>query len=141
MRRLWILDRDGSRLIAVRTDTFQIIAEIALKDPIDIAWASERLFVVDSDGIAAYDVNGARLYPARKEHQSDPVAIGADPSGKWIYLIDNDAGGFLRFKPDGSFHDELGKFSEVAPDFKPRLLAVHSGGNLFVSDGSSPIMH
>src|SRR6185312_4236036 len=31
-RRLWILDRDGSRVIALRPDTFQIITEIAVPD-------------------------------------------------------------------------------------------------------------
>ncbi|MGH9972166.1 MAG: phage tail protein [Pyrinomonadaceae bacterium] len=141
MRRLWILDPSRSRLIALRTDTFQIIVEIPLTGAIDFAWGKDRLFVLDRNGIAAYDVNGSSLTPPRKEHQSDPVAIGADPTGRWIYLIDNDAGGFLRFNPDGSFADEIGKFTDAGPNFKPQLLAVHSRGNLFVCDGSSPVMH
>ena len=31
-RRLWILDRDGSRVIALRPDTFQIITEIPVSN-------------------------------------------------------------------------------------------------------------
>jgi phage tail-like protein len=141
MRRLLILDHTRSRVIILRIDTFQIIAEIPLTGAIDLAWAKDRLFVLDRNGIAAYDVNGSRLALPRREHQSDPVAIGADPTGKWVYLVDNDAGGFLRFNPDGSFADEFGKFSDAGPNFKPRLLAVNSGGNLFVCDGSSAVMH
>ena len=140
MRRLWILDRGRSRLIALRTDTFQIIAEIALHEPIDIAWSKGRLFVVDKNGITSYDVHGSRLTPSRREHLTYPVAIAADPTGKWIYLIDNAADGFLRFKTDGSFHDEIGKFSDAAAGFRAHLLAVDSGGNLFVCDGS-PFVH
>ena len=126
MRRLWILDRGGSSLIAVRTDTFQIIAEIHLQNPIDIAWSKDRLFVLDRKGIGSYDMNGSRLSPHRSEHLSLPVAIGADPAGDWVYVVDDLASGFLRFRPDGSFHDELGKFNDVASDFVPRLIAVHS---------------
>src|SRR2546423_5621606 len=51
-RRLWILDLTGSRVIALRTDTFQIITEIPLSDPIDIAWGGGRLFAIDRHGIA-----------------------------------------------------------------------------------------
>jgi phage tail-like protein len=137
--RLWILDRSDSRLIALRTDTFQIIAEIPLSDPIDIAWGGNRLFVLDRDGISTYDVNGTNLSPPRSEHLWQPVALGADPCGKWIYVIDRCGRGFRRFTRDGSFHDEIGSFCDVGADFKPTLLAVNSGGNLFVCDGSRVI--
>lgn len=138
--RLWILDRSGSRLIALRMDTFQIIAEIPLAEPIDIAWGAGRLFALARNGISVYDVNGTSLGPPQGEHLLRPVAIGADPCGEWIYVIDDCARSFRRFKSDGSFRDEIGDFCDVAPDFKPQLLAVHSSGNLFVSDGSS-LMH
>jgi phage tail-like protein len=138
-RRLWLLDRQDSRLFALRTDTFQIIAEISVSEPIDIAWANDHLFVLDRNGIAAYDVHGNRLSSPRSEHLSRPIAMGADPKGEWVYIIDEDASGFRRFTPDGSFHDEIGKFSDVAANFKPRLLVVHPGGNLFVCDGSKVI--
>lgn len=138
--RLWILDLSGSRLIALRTDTFQIIAEIPLSEPIDIAWGAGRLFALDRNGIGAYDVNGTSLGPHRGEHLLRPVALGAGPCGEWIYVIDDCARSFRRFKSDGSFRDEIGNFCDVAPDFKPRLLAVQSSGNLFVSDGLR-VMH
>ena len=134
--RLWIVDRFNSRVIALRTDTFQIITEIPLSAPIDIAWGANRLFVIDRKGISSYDVNGKRLDGPRNEHLSRPRAMGADPQGKWLYIIDADACGFLRFKVDGTFHDEIGRFSEAAPDFAPRLLAVNSLGSLFACDGS-----
>ena len=134
--RLWIVDRYHSRIIALRTDTFQIIAEISLSAPIDLAWGANRLFVLDRNGISSYDVNGKRLSPPRCEHLSRPRAMGVDPKGQWIYVLDSDACGFLRFNSDGTFHDEIGQFSDVAEDFDPRLLAVNSSGSLFVSDGS-----
>lgn len=139
MRRIWLLDRTGSRLIALRTDTFQIIVEIALVGPIDFAWSKGQLFVLDRHGIATYDIYGRQLRPPRRDHLSRPVAIGAAPDGEWVYVIDKDAKGFLRFKPDGSFHDEIGDFNDVAPGFRPKLLAVHSSGNLFVNYGSQLI--
>jgi phage tail-like protein len=138
--RLWILDHTGSRLIALRTDTFQIIAEIPLSKPIDLAWSSGRLFSLDGNGIGVYDENGSVLSPARNEHLEHPVALAADPRGDWLYIVDACRGAFRRFKTDGSFHDEIGKFTDVAADFKPKLLAANSGGNLFICDGSS-IMH
>lgn len=140
MGRLWILDHGGSRLIALRTDTFQIIAEIPLSEPIDIAWSSGRLFSLDRNGIAAYDVNGSTLSPPRGEHLEGPVALCADPMGAWIYVVDACRSKFRRFKTDGSFHGEIGNFNDIASDFDPRLLAVNPSGNLFICDGS-PIMH
>jgi phage tail-like protein len=141
-RRLWILDRKGSRLISLRTDTFQIIAEIPLSHPIDIAWGSGRLYSLDRNGIAAYDVNGRVLSPPRREHLESPVALCADPRGEWIYVIDACRRSFRRFKTDGSFHDEIGNFNDVATDFKPRLLAANSTGNLFICDGKrNSVMH
>jgi len=139
-RRLWILDLTGSRLIALRTDTFQIITEIPLSDPIDIAWGAGRLFVIDRNGIAAYDIYGRSLGSPRGVHLSRPLAIGADPKGNCVYVVDAYACGFLRFKNESSFPDEIGKFGDVAVDFRPRLLAIHPGGNLFVADGSK-LMH
>src|SRR6266404_1226046 len=78
-RRLWVLDHGGSRLISLRTDTFQIIAEIPLSEPIDIAWGSGRLFSLARNGIAAYDVNGSALNPLRREYLAGPIALCADP--------------------------------------------------------------
>src|SRR6185503_15549770 len=115
MRRIWLLDRTRSRLIALRTDTFQIIVEIALEGPIDFAWSRGQLFVLDHRGIATYDIYGRQLRPPRRDHLSRPVAIGAAPNGEWVYVIDKDAKGFLRFKPESSFHDEIGDFNDVAP--------------------------
>ena len=134
--RLWIIDRNRSRVIGLRRDTFQIITEIVLSAPIDIAWGSDRLFVLDSAGISSYDVNGNVLTPPKHEHLCRPYALGADPQGQWVYVIDGATKGFSRFEINGSFQDEIGRFSDVAPDFAPRLLAVSSGGNLYASDRS-----
>jgi phage tail-like protein len=135
-RRLWILDRDGSRVIALRPDTFQIITEIAVSNPIDIAWSAGRLLVLDHNGISAYDVNGKPLR-LQQRCTSATVALGADPKGQWIYVVDSFAKGFLRFKADGSFADEIGVFSDVEPCFRPRLLALNAGGSLFACDESA----
>jgi phage tail-like protein len=141
-RRLWILDRKGSRLISLRTDTFQIIGEIPLSHPIDIAWGAGRLYSLDRNGIAAYDVNGRVLSPPRREHLESPVALCADPRGEWIYVIDACRRSFRRFRTDGSFQDEIGNFDDVAADFRPRLLGVNPGGNLFICEGKrNPIIH
>ncbi|HYV11876.1 MAG TPA: phage tail protein [Pyrinomonadaceae bacterium] len=133
--RLWILDRDGSRVIALRPDTFQIITEIPVSNPIDIAWSAGRLLVLDHNGISAYDVNGK---PLQLQQRCTPatIALGADPKGQWIYVVDSVAKGFLRFKADGSFADEIGVFSEVEAGFRPRLLALNPGGSLFACDES-----
>jgi phage tail-like protein len=134
--RLWILDRDGSRVIALRPDTFQIITEIAVPNPIDIAWSAGRLLVLDHNGISAYDVNGKPLH-LQQRCTPATVALGADPKGQWIYVVDSFAKGFLRFKADGSFADEIGVFSDVEACFRPRLLALNPGGSLFACDESA----
>lgn len=139
-RRLWILDLGGSRLIALRTDTFQIIAEIPLSKPIDFAWGAGRLFALDRNGIASYDVNGLLLSAPRGEHLEAPLTLSVGPSGEWVYVLDACRSCFRRFRTDGTFHDELGNFNDVAFDFKPKLLTVNSSGSLFICDGS-PIMH
>jgi phage tail-like protein len=134
MRRLWILDLSGSRAISLRTDTFQIIAEIPLTDPIDIAWGGDRLFALDGNGISAYDVNGRMLNAPRYHGLSEPIALGANPNGRWLYVVDACKSSFLRFKADGSFHDQIGKFSDITAGYEPTMLAVNPDGNLFVCD-------
>jgi phage tail-like protein len=111
-----------------------------LSKPIDIAWGAGRLFSLDSKGIASYDVHGRILHPPRGEHLEAPLTLGVDPRGEWIYILDACRSCFRRFRIDGSFHDELGNFNEVAFDFAPGLLTVNSTGSLFVCDGS-PVMH
>jgi len=138
--RIWILDREGSRVIALRTDTLQIINEISLRGPIDIAWGLDRLIVLDQNGISSYDECDNTVNPPRREHLCRPRAIGIDPQRKWIYVVDNTAEGIARFKLDGSFHDEIGRFSQVSTGFTPAMMAVSQAGNLFLSDGS-PLVH
>ena len=142
--RLWILDYTGSRLLAIRPDTFQIIGEILLKGPVDVALGAGRLFTLDAEGIRAYDIDGRPLGGPYRERLSYPLALGAgaDPRGnQWIYVVDAGARGFLRYSAvDGTFDSELGKFDDAARGFRPRLLLVHPDGNLFVSDGS-PVAH
>ncbi len=132
--RLWILDRAGERLIALRTDTLQIIAEEPLSGPIDVASASNRLFVLDRDGVRTFDETGRPLGPPRRDRLVRPVAIAADPRGQFFYVVDAVARGVLRFRADGSFDQEIARFDEITPGFTPRLLAVGPDGNLFVSD-------
>ena len=65
--RLWILDRTSSRLLSLRTDTFQIIAEISLCGAIDIAWGGNRLFALDRNGPGgAAEIRRARVTITRE---------------------------------------------------------------------------
>jgi phage tail-like protein len=137
--RLWIHDRTASRLLALRADTFQVIADIEVEDLVDLAQAAGRLFVLDATGIGIYDVTGRYLSRATSDRLMKPVAIGADPAGTWLYVLDARTRRFLRFRPDGSFDSELGQFDDVSASFMPKLIAVDRDGNLFVSDGSSAI--
>jgi phage tail-like protein len=138
--RLWVLDRASARAIALRTDTFQIIAEIALNEPADLASGGGRVFSLNREGIRAYDSAGRALGQPHREPVAHPVALGADPGGRWLYVIDSGSRAFLRFSADGRFQGDLGSLDEAGPEFRPRLLAVQPGGNLFVSDGS-PVVH
>jgi phage tail-like protein len=135
--RIWIHDRQRSRLIVLRPDTFQILADVALSGSIDIAAGGGRLFALDREGLHAYDETGRPLGPPRALQLSQPLALGADPRGQWLYIIDAAARGFLRFAPDGTFHDVLGSFDDVGRGFAPAQLTVHPAGPLFVSDGSA----
>jgi phage tail-like protein len=134
--RLWILDITSARLVAIRPDTFQIITAIPLSAPIDMAIGDQRLFVLDRDGIHAFDVNGRATGGPYTDQLRTPVALGADTRGQWIYVIDHTRSGFLRFSAaTGAFDSEIGNFQQVG--VTPRLFVVHPDGTLFVSDGSS----
>jgi phage tail-like protein len=163
--RLWILDVTNSRLITIRPDTFQIIGEIPLNGAIDVAVDSGHLFTLDAEGIRAYDLDG-RPHGGPYRGPVNPVALGAgrDSQGKrWIYVVDANARGFLRYSAvSGAFDSVIGSFVDVrrmaardraslkgcrareprgdeaaARAFTPRLLIVHPDGNLFVSEGPS----
>ena len=146
--RLWVLDRTDSRLIILRPDTFQIIGEISLPRSVDVALHAGRVFLLNDEGIRTYDLNGRCLGGPFRGPLSQPVALGAgrDALGTdWVYVIDRDARGFLRYSArTGAFDSILGSFDDVQrppePPFAPRLLLVHPDGNLFVSDGS-PVAH
>jgi phage tail-like protein len=136
--RLWIVDITGSRLISLRVDTFQIIAEIPLNGARDAAFAAGRLFSLDADGIKVFDVDGSRLGGPFNDQLSEPIALAADPGGSWIYVIDRSRTGFLRYSAvTGTFESEIGNFDDVAPEFTPHLIVVDPDGSLLVSDGSS----
>jgi phage tail-like protein len=134
--RLWVLDITGARLAAIRPDTFQIITVITLNAPIDAAIGGSALFALDRDGIHAFDLSGCETGGPYSDQLSDPVALGADPRGQWIYVIDRTRSGFLRFSAvTGAFDSEIGSFQQAG--VTPHLFVVHPDGNLFVSDGSS----
>ncbi len=137
--RLWIHDRGGARVIALRSDTFQIIVEIPVPTgTIDVAVGANRVFTLQRDVIHSYDAESGRaLDSISSDALARPAAMGVDPQGAYLYVADLDAGAFLRFKLDGRCHDEIGRFDDVFAGFRPRLLDVHPDGSLFVSDGSS----
>jgi phage tail-like protein len=137
--RLWLLDRGAQRLIALRSDTFQIVVEIPLVGPIDIAYGGGRLYALDAQGIHSCDVDGSAIEHLRHKPLSRPVALGADPQSRFVYVVDECAPSFLRFEVDVTYPIEIGRFADAASSFKPRLLAVDPDGNLFASDGSSVI--
>jgi phage tail-like protein len=141
--RLWILDLTGERVLVIRPDSFQIIGEIPLKSPVDIAFGLGRLFAIDDAGIHSFDVDGRRACGPYRAHLSQAVALGFGAEGKnyWLYKIVDCARGFLRYSAcDGAFDSEIGSFDEIDPCFRPRFFVVHPDGNLFVSDGS-PVAH
>lgn len=136
-QRLWVLDRTGGRLLAIRPDTFQIIVETALADAIDLSYGAGRLFSLAQDGIRAHDVGGQVVRGPGRDRLTNPVALGADPGGRWIYVVDAGARGFLRYAADDlAFDTQVGNFDDAGRGFTPQLLLVHPDGNLFVSDGS-----
>jgi phage tail-like protein len=139
--RLWVLDRTGSRLITIRPDTFQIIGVTTLTNAIDVSYAAGRLFTLASDGIRIHDLAGGVVGGPFGQYLGAPIALGVDPTGRWIYIVDAYARSFLRYAAqDGAFDAPLGNFDDVATTFRPQLLLVHPDGNLFVSDGS-PVAH
>src|SRR5262249_42946436 len=141
--RLWLLDRVRSRLVAMRPDTFQVIAAIPLDRPIDATVDDGRVFTLDATGIAIWNVEGRLLAGSTRERLSNPVAIGAGRNlhQRWIYVIDLGASGFLRYSAkDAACAGQIGDFSEAGTGFAPALLVVDPEGNLFVSD-RSPVVH
>jgi phage tail-like protein len=137
--RLWLLDLGGARLLAFRPDTFQIIVEIGLSRPTDIATARGRLIALDAEAVRRFDLTGRELGSTPRTHILSPTAMGVDPTTGTIYLLDGNATGFLRLEPDGAFRDEVGTFAEAGAGFAPRLLAVSPSGNLFVSNGTAAV--
>jgi hypothetical protein len=129
--RLWILDVTGSRVIALRPDTFQIVSE-------GRARLADR-YCVRQD-VALY-ARRDRLPHVRGRRQSDWRAVPRGPAASardrrrygcraGVDLsLDACARGFLRYRAaDGVFDSEIGVFEGVAPDFLPRLLAVDASG-------------
>lgn len=138
-RRLWVLDRTRSRIIALRPDTFQIVAEIELEGPIDVAFGAHRIFSLDRNGIQAHDEAGRRLEITPTEGLGRPLALGADGTGR-TYVLDSRRRTVLRFTIDGKPDGEVGNLDEVSTAFRPWLLAVGPQGNCYASDGS-PVAH
>ena len=136
--RLWILDLEGSRLIAIRPDTFQILTEIPLTGAIDAAFGGDRLFSLDASGVRVYDASGRPLAGPFRDALIDPVALGADSQGRWFYVIDKGRAGFLRYSAaDGRFDGEIGTFEKLGTT--PHLFVTHPDGPLFVSSGSAVV--
>jgi phage tail-like protein len=138
--RLWVLDRAGARVLALRPDTFQIVTEIPLDSPIDIGFGAGRLVALQANAIASYDAGGRLVASGGRDHLSAAIALAVDPRGQAIYVVDAGLRRFLRFDWTGAFRDEVGSFDVVSPEFVPRLLAVDPAGSLFASDGG-PVVH
>jgi phage tail-like protein len=134
---LWLHDRGGSRLVALRPDTFQIVAAIALDRSIDFAAGGGRLFVLDAGGLTVFDLAGGLIAAGRTEPLKRPVAVAASRDGKRAYVIDASVRRFLCYRSNGTFEREIGTFDAVSPTFTPRVLVVDHEGNLFASDGSA----
>jgi phage tail-like protein len=140
-RRVWALDRTASSVITIRPDTFEVIGTTAVPGAVDIAYAGGRLFSLARDGFRVHDLRGRIVAGPFGEGISNPVALGSDPNGRWLYVIDESAASFLRFSADdGKFDAAFGNFEDAARGFRPRLLVVHPDGNLFASVGS-PVAH
>jgi phage tail-like protein len=137
--RLWLLDLSGARLIALRPDTFQIIAEVRLRGPVDFAAGGGRLVAIDAEQVRTFDLTGRDLDSTARDHMVRPVALGLDPTGKTTYVLDAGKRRFLRLDERGSFRDEIGELEDAGAGFAPHLLAVHPDGNLFVSDGTAAV--
>jgi phage tail-like protein len=138
--RLWVHDRGNSRILSLRADTFQILAEIPLPAGVDAALGGGRLFAIDAAAMRSFDSEtGQPLGVFPIPQVTSAVALGADPQGRWIYVVDACTRGFLRFAVDGRFRGPLGDFDDIAPTFTPRLFCVDADGNLFVSDGGGSV--
>lgn len=140
--RLWIVDLRRSRLISVRADTFQIVADIPLNGVVDAAFARGRLFALDQDGVTVFDVDGSKTGGPFRDQIADPVAIAADESGEWVYVIVRGRTSFLRFSAvTGAFDSGIGRFDDAAPGFAPRLIVVDPDGSLLAAADGSPVAH
>jgi phage tail-like protein len=138
--RIWLHDRDGERLLALRPDTFQIIAEIHLPSSVDVTVCRGRLYALEPDRVRVFDAASGQPLSAFRTHTStSPVAIAAHPRGAWIYVVDRLQRRFLRFAPGGQCHGAVGSFDEVSASFVPELLCVDAAGNLFASDRGSRV--
>jgi hypothetical protein len=142
--RLWLLDSEDGRLLSLRPDTFQILTEAGeLSEPKDLAVCAGLVFVLDGKHILAYDVHGR---PAEivfdQRHLTQPIAIACSPDGKYVYVLDHSKKTLIRFSRERCAEvDEIGDFNDVYTCFQPCLLAVNCEGNLFVSDGTSGLVH
>jgi phage tail-like protein len=132
--RLWLLDKSESRLVALRPDTFQIIAEVRLPRPVDFDAGGGRLVSLDERYVRVFDLTGRGLGSTATKDISRPLAIGIDSTATNIYVLDGQARGFLRLDREGKLRDRIGAFDDAAAGFAPHLLAVHPAGNLFVAD-------
>jgi phage tail-like protein len=137
--QLWILDRTEARLLVLDAATFQIINEVPLSAPIDIALGSGRVFTLDAGGIQTYDLNGNEVGSPRDAYLSGPAVMAADAQGR-LYVVDSTVRTFLRFTGDATYPAEIGRFDDAVDGFIPNQIAIDSEGTLFVSDGS-PVIH
>jgi phage tail-like protein len=138
--RIWIHDRAGGRSLAMRADTFQVIGEIGVPHAVDVTLADDRLYVLDANGVTTFDAeSGRRLGGFAIPAPFVPIALGAHPGSRFVFVIDASARAFQRFTLDGRCRADIGRFDDVAPTFRPQLLCVDAEGHLFASDGGARV--
>ncbi len=137
---LWAADPDNRRVQGFARQNWQITRIIKkVKHPRDLALDSRgNLFVLDvpttgSPQIHKYDRFGNVVSSSGHALLKKPVALAVGKNDR-IYVIDEEANGFLVFTGAGGFVAVFGDFSKISRDFKPVEISADRLGNIFAAD-------